>query len=155
MRNRWSPRDTPFEVAHVTAYRVHERVAERYRVQGRVLLAGDAAHINNPLGGMGMNGGIHDAMNLAEKLNRGVARRRALELMQRYERQRRKVAIETVQAQALRNRQILNDHRPGKNAAPTTTTCAAPPTTRNCNTSVFIHALVDDPVVARPRAGLA
>jgi 3-(3-hydroxy-phenyl)propionate hydroxylase len=40
---------------------------------GRVLLAGDAAHINNPLGGMGMNGGVHDAFNLAEKLRRSGA----------------------------------------------------------------------------------
>jgi 3-(3-hydroxy-phenyl)propionate hydroxylase len=39
---------------------VHQRVAKQFRV-GRVFLAGDAAHINNPLGGMGMNGGIHDA----------------------------------------------------------------------------------------------
>lgn len=49
-----------FEVAHRTVYAVHQRVAETFRA-GRVLLAGDAAHINNPLGGMGMNGGIHDA----------------------------------------------------------------------------------------------
>ena len=49
-----------YEVAHRTIYRVHQRVAESFRA-GRVVLAGDAAHINNPLGGMGMNGGIHDA----------------------------------------------------------------------------------------------
>lgn len=49
-----------FEVAHRTVYAVHQRVAETFRA-GRVLLAGDAGHINNPLGGMGMNGGIHDA----------------------------------------------------------------------------------------------
>jgi 3-(3-hydroxy-phenyl)propionate hydroxylase len=46
---------------------VHQRVARRYRVE-RAFLAGDAAHLNNPLGGMGMNGGLHDALNLAEKL---------------------------------------------------------------------------------------
>ena len=50
-----------YEVAHRTIYRVHQRVAGAFRV-GRVLLAGDAAHVNNPLGGMGMNGGIHDAV---------------------------------------------------------------------------------------------
>jgi 3-(3-hydroxy-phenyl)propionate hydroxylase len=55
------------EVAHVTLYKVHQRVARTFR-RGRVLLAGDAAHINNPLGGMGMNGGIHDAMNLTSRL---------------------------------------------------------------------------------------
>ena len=109
--------DTPFDVVHKTAYRVHERVAANY-VSGRVFLAGDAAHINNPLGGMGMNGSIHDAVNLCEKLsalwrnpNLGI------DSMQRYNRQRRKVAIDTVQAQALRNRQILNETDPAKRQA--------------------------------------
>ena len=60
-------RSVPYEVKHRTAYRVHERVASSY-VSGRLLIAGDAAHVNNPLGGMGLNGGIHDAYNLAEKL---------------------------------------------------------------------------------------
>ena len=115
--NSVAPRDEPYEIVHCTAYRVHERVAADY-VQGRVFLAGDAAHINNPLGGMGMNGSIHDAMNLCEKLTTlwkdptvGIAS------MQRYNRQRRKVAIETVQAQALRNRQILNETDPAKRQA--------------------------------------
>src|SRR5215813_3611221 len=54
------------DIVHVTLYRVHQRVAKTFRV-GRAFLAGDAAHINNPLGGMGMNGGIHDAINLSER----------------------------------------------------------------------------------------
>ena len=57
----------PYEIAHSTAYRVQQRVADRY-VRGRAALAGDAAHLNNPLGGMGLNGGIHDAVNLATRL---------------------------------------------------------------------------------------
>ncbi len=109
------PTGAPYEVAHKTAYRVHERVADRY-VHGRIFLAGDAAHLNNPLGGMGMNGGIHDAVNLAEKLS-AVWRGADLSLMDRYERQRRKVALETVQAQALRNRAILNERDPAKRRA--------------------------------------
>jgi len=104
-----------YEIAHKTAYRVHERVADAY-VHGRIFLAGDAAHLNNPLGGMGMNGGIHDAVNLVEKL-KSVWHGAPLELMGRYERQRRKVAIETVQAQALRNRAILNETDPEKRRA--------------------------------------
>lgn len=52
-----------FDIAHRTIYAVHQRVAATFGA-GRVLLAGDAAHINNPLGGMGMNGGIHDAVLL-------------------------------------------------------------------------------------------
>ena len=108
-------KDTPYEVVHTTAYRVHERVAENY-VHGRIVLAGDAAHLNNPLGGMGMNGGIHDAINLADKLGE-VCRGGPRDLLGRYERQRRKVAIETVQSQALRNRQILNERDEAKRQA--------------------------------------
>jgi 2-polyprenyl-6-methoxyphenol hydroxylase-like FAD-dependent oxidoreductase len=59
------PRGTAYHIAHRSIYHVHQRVAASFR-SGRVLLAGDAAHINNPLGGMGMNGGIHDAFNLAD-----------------------------------------------------------------------------------------
>ena len=104
------PKDGAYELIHKTAYRVHERVAAAY-VHGRVFLAGDAAHLNNPLGGMGMNGGIHDAVNLSEKLT-AVWHGAPLTGIGRYERQRRKVALETVQAQALRNRKILNERDP-------------------------------------------
>ena len=52
-----------YEIAHLTLYKVHQRVAKTFQL-GRAFLVGDAAHINNPLGGMGMNGGIHDAINL-------------------------------------------------------------------------------------------
>ncbi|MFC0385540.1 FAD-dependent oxidoreductase [Muricoccus vinaceus] len=104
-----------YEIRHRTAYRVHERVADRYAV-GRILLAGDAAHVNNPLGGMGMNGGIHDAFNLAEKLA-AVWRGADASLLRRYERQRRKVALDVVQQQALRNRATLNQRDPAVRAA--------------------------------------
>jgi 3-(3-hydroxy-phenyl)propionate hydroxylase len=104
------PNPGGYELRHRTAYRVHERVAETY-AKGRAFLAGDAAHINNPLGGMGMNGGVHDAFNLASKLAE-VWKGADLSLMERYSRQRRKVALDVVQAQALRNRQILNQRDP-------------------------------------------
>lgn len=109
------PSAQPYDVVHKTAYRVHERVANRY-VGGRVILAGDAAHLNNPLGGMGMNGGIHDAVNLGEKLS-AIWHGADPSLLGRYERQRRKVAIDTVQAQALRNRSIMNERDPDKRRA--------------------------------------
>ena len=105
----------PYEIVHKTAYRVFERVADRY-VVGRIILAGDAAHLNNPLGGMGMNGGIHDAVNLADKLIE-VLNGADPDLLGRYERQRRKVALETVQAQALRNRSIMNEKDQAKRQA--------------------------------------
>jgi 3-(3-hydroxy-phenyl)propionate hydroxylase len=56
-----------FEIKMRAIYSVHQRVAERFRV-GDVLLLGDAAHVNNPAGGMGMNSGIHDAFYLASAL---------------------------------------------------------------------------------------
>jgi 3-(3-hydroxy-phenyl)propionate hydroxylase len=105
-----APRNQPYEVTHRTAYRVHERVASTY-VNGRMLIAGDAAHVNNPLGGMGLNGGIHDAFNLAEKLT-AVVRGGPLDTLERYSRQRRKIALDVVQQTTLRNRAILNTREP-------------------------------------------
>lgn len=61
------PRDEPYRILHTQLYRIHQRVAEGFR-WGRVLLLGDAAHINSPIGGMGMNNGIHDAFDLARTL---------------------------------------------------------------------------------------
>ena len=95
-----------FDIAHTTLYRVHQRVAKQFRV-GRAFLAGDAAHINNPLGGMGMNGGIHDAVNLTAKLvavHRGLAADGELD---RYDAQRRLVTLESVQSQTIQNKRDL------------------------------------------------
>jgi 3-(3-hydroxy-phenyl)propionate hydroxylase len=63
------PSDAPHHIVHTNLYTVHQRVAATYR-RDRALLAGDAAHVNNPLGGMGMNFGIHDAFSLGEKVSR-------------------------------------------------------------------------------------
>ena len=103
-------RAEPYRIAHRSIYHVHQKVAKSFR-QGRVLLAGDAAHINNPLGGMGMNGGIQDAFNLADKMQDIFAGGddRSLD---RYDRQRRTVAVEAVQAQTHRNRQIISERDP-------------------------------------------
>jgi 3-(3-hydroxy-phenyl)propionate hydroxylase len=103
-------RAEPYDIAHRSVYHVHQKVAKSFR-HGRVLLAGDAAHINNPLGGMGMNGGIQDAFNLADKMQdiwAGGDNR----TLDRYDRQRRTVAIEAVQAQTHRNRQIISERDP-------------------------------------------
>jgi 3-(3-hydroxy-phenyl)propionate hydroxylase len=91
---------------HRTIYRVHQRVAKSYR-KGRVILAGDAAHLNNPLGGLGMNSGIHDVWNLCHKLIRIFSGDGDDALLDHYERQRRTVMVEFVQAQTIRNKQIM------------------------------------------------
>ncbi len=95
---------TPYETVHRSLYRVHQRVATRYRV-GRVFLAGDAAHINNPLGGMGMNGGLHDAWVLCKKLVAGGD-------LDRYEAERRPIAIDYINANTARNRKLMAERDP-------------------------------------------
>jgi len=102
------PRAGAYEIVHRTLYKVHQRVASRFRL-GRVMLAGDAAHINNPLGGMGMNGGVHDAFNLAAKLIEVIAGRAPDSLLDQYERQRRTVAIEYINANTARNKQLIEE----------------------------------------------
>jgi 2-polyprenyl-6-methoxyphenol hydroxylase-like FAD-dependent oxidoreductase len=108
------PRGTDYHIEHRSIYHVHQRVAKSFR-EGRVLLAGDAAHINNPLGGMGMNGGIHDAFNLADKLAAIYAGADDA-LLDQYVRQRRTVAVDAVQQQTNRNHQILSERDPAVRA---------------------------------------
>jgi 3-(3-hydroxy-phenyl)propionate hydroxylase len=80
--------DRDFEICGCNLYTVHQRVAKKFR-QGRVLLAGDAAHVNSPIGGMGLNSGVHDAFNLADKLARVLTSKTGEAELDRYERQRR------------------------------------------------------------------
>jgi 2-polyprenyl-6-methoxyphenol hydroxylase-like FAD-dependent oxidoreductase len=85
----------PYEIVWLSAYRFHQRIAQRFRV-GRVLLAGDAAHLMSPFGARGLNSGIHDAENAAWKLAliaRGWAHDR---LLDSYEAERRPAALENL-----------------------------------------------------------
>jgi len=100
------------DVLEARPYRIHRRIAPSYRA-GRVLLAGDAAHLNSPSGGMGMNGGLHDAFNLCDKLAR-VWHGEADALLDLYVRQRRPVAQEQIIAQAHQNRTRMQERDPGK-----------------------------------------
>jgi len=105
-----------YAVEHKTLYRVHQRVAARYRA-GRCFLAGDAAHINNPLGGMGMNGGIHDAHNLADKLVRVMTHGADPAILDSYEAERRPVALEYINKHTIRNKRNLETRDPAEQAA--------------------------------------
>jgi len=108
---RLAPYDADYTIKLKTLYGVNQRVAKTYR-KGRILLAGDSAHVNNPLGGMGMNGGIHDGINLAKKLERMYRDGEGDDLLDLYDRQRRPIAVEYVQAQTIRNKKNLEETDP-------------------------------------------
>ena len=100
-----------YDIAYHALYAVHQRVAATFN-KGRVLLAGDSAHVNNPIGGMGMNGGIHDAINLAEKLADVWFGRAQPDVLDRYTRQRRNAQVDFVQAQSIQNKKSLEESDP-------------------------------------------
>jgi 3-(3-hydroxy-phenyl)propionate hydroxylase len=109
------PKGSAYDVPDLRPYRIHQRIVETYRI-GRLMLAGDAAHLNSPSGGMGMNGGIHDAMELAATLAavwRGDAEDA---LLDRYTRRRRPVAQAEIIAQADRNRARMRETDPERRA---------------------------------------
>lgn len=106
------PRSTPYEVGQVRPYRVHLRLASTFR-EGPLMLAGDAAHLNPPSGGMGMNGGLHDAFAL------GAALKSALDTgdersLDRYAEARRRAAETDILEQAARNRARMQERNPAK-----------------------------------------
>ena len=102
----------PYRIAHRNIYNVHQRVASCFR-GGRVLLAGDAAHVNNPIGGLGMNFGIHDAVELAERLQRIIQLgANQDDELDGYDRIRRSLNVEYVQAQTVQNKRRLEEKDP-------------------------------------------
>jgi 3-(3-hydroxy-phenyl)propionate hydroxylase len=96
----------PYEIINRNLYVTHQRVAATFR-RGRVLLAGDAAHVNNSIGGMGLNGGLQDAGNASEKLSQVILDGGPDSLLDLYSLQRRTVSIEFVQAQTIANKKRL------------------------------------------------
>ena len=105
------PRAEPYEVVVRAIYRISQRVAAAYR-KDRVFLAGDAAHINNPLGGMGLNGGLHDALSLTERLARVWHGESGEDELAGYELQRKPAAIDAINAITQRNKRLLEERDP-------------------------------------------
>jgi 3-(3-hydroxy-phenyl)propionate hydroxylase len=108
---RFLPIGKTFDIVGSNLYVVHQRVAKKFRT-GRAILAGDSAHVNSPIGAMGMNSGIHDAFNLAEKLVSILRGEADADILDRYERQRRHVALQHTQAQTMRNKRLLTEKDP-------------------------------------------
>ena len=109
--DRVFPLGRRYDVVHRNLYKVHQRVAATFR-KGRVFLAGDAAHVNNSVGGLGLNGGIHDAMELVETLHQVMTKQAGEELLDRYTRRRRTLNIEFVQEQTIINKKRLEERDP-------------------------------------------
>ena len=111
LMQKFFPASHDYEVIHRNLYVTHQRVAATFR-KGRVVLAGDSAHVNNPIGGMGLNGGLQDGANLSDKLARILLDDASDRLLDIYDRQRRTVAVEFVQEQSIANKQRLEASDP-------------------------------------------
>jgi len=116
-------RPESYEIAHRTIYRVHQRVTDTFRV-GRVVLGGDAAHINNPLGGMGMNGGVHDAVLLGAGLAAVLNGEMADDRLDHYADLRRQLAIDFVKRHTHQNAVSLSAADPSARQAALDATAA-------------------------------
>jgi 3-(3-hydroxy-phenyl)propionate hydroxylase len=112
---KFLPKDGPYPIVHRNLYNVHQRVAASFR-QGRAFLAGDAAHVNNPLGGLGLNFGIHDAVELSGLLGRVIRKQAPAEILDIYDRHRRPLNIEFVQQQTIANKKRLEEKDPAARA---------------------------------------
>lgn len=105
------PQSKPYQVVEIRSYRIHRRLIDHYRA-GHVIFAGDSAHLTSPSGGMGMNGGIHDAVNLTDKLIAILRKGASDDLLDLYSKQRRPVAEEEILAQSHMNRMRMQRRDP-------------------------------------------
>jgi 3-(3-hydroxy-phenyl)propionate hydroxylase len=99
------------DVLHRNLYTVNQRVADRFTI-GRIFLAGDAAHLNNPLGGLGLNTGIHDCMNITGKIGDVWFGRSEPDVFERYHRQRHRLATEFLQSVTIENKKRIEERDP-------------------------------------------
>src|SRR2546430_244908 len=112
---KFFPKLGRYPVVHRNLYNVHQRVAASFG-KGRVFLAGDCAHVNNPLGGLGLNFGIHDAMELSALLARVLRGEAPAHILDQYDRFRRPLNVEYVQQQTIANKKRLEEKNLGVRA---------------------------------------
>ena len=105
------PKKGAYDIVHRNLYNVHQRVAASFR-NGRVFLAGDSAHVNNPLGGLGLNFGIHDAVELTGLLGKVIRREASESILDEYDQHRRPLNIEFVQQQTIANKKRMEEKDP-------------------------------------------
>ncbi|HKA70704.1 MAG TPA: FAD-dependent monooxygenase, partial [Xanthobacteraceae bacterium] len=129
---KFFPKAGSYPVVHRNLYNVHQRVAATF-AKGRAFLAGDAAHVNNPIGGLGLNCGIHDAVELAGLLGRVLREGEPDEVLGLYDQRRRPINIEYVQLQTIANKKRLEEKDPAAREAG----------------FAFLRRTADDPVAHR------
>jgi 3-(3-hydroxy-phenyl)propionate hydroxylase len=142
---RFLPIGKAFDIVGSNLYVVHQRVAKKFRA-GRAVLAGDSAHVNSPIGAMGMNSGIHDAFNLAEKLvsilRRGGGRGHSRPL--RASAPPRRLAAHAGADHA--QQAVADGEGPRPCAGRTTTSCAGPPKTPSLRGAFLLRSsLIEEP----------
>lgn len=108
---KFFPKSGSYPIVHRNLYNVHQRVAARFS-QGRAFLAGDAAHVNNPIGGLGLNCGIHDAVELASLLVKVLRGEESADQLDRYDARRRPINVKYVQEQTIANKKRLEAKDP-------------------------------------------
>jgi 4-nitrocatechol/4-nitrophenol 4-monooxygenase len=116
----------------VTPYRVHDRCVDSFR-RGRVLLAGDAAHVINPIGGLGLTGGLLDAVCLSNALIAVIRGQRDARVLEAWSHERRRVFLEVTAPMAKENRRRVSERDPEKRRAD----------------AARLKALTNDPALAR------
>jgi 3-(3-hydroxy-phenyl)propionate hydroxylase len=105
------PKQSAYDIVHRNLYNVHQRVAASFR-KGRVFLAGDSAHVNNPLGGLGLNFGIHDSMEVTTLLGKVIRREAPESILDEYDLHRRPLNVEFVQEQTIANKKRMEEKDP-------------------------------------------
>jgi 3-(3-hydroxy-phenyl)propionate hydroxylase len=105
------PKKGAYDIIHRNLYNVHQRVAASFR-KGRVFLAGDSAHVNNPLGGLGLNFGIHDSVELTSLLGKVIRREAPESILDQYDLHRRPLNVEFVQQQTIANKKRMEEKDP-------------------------------------------
>lgn len=108
---KFLPNSKPYDIVYRKLYSSHQLVADTFNA-GRALLAGDSAHVNSPIGGVGMNSGVHDSINLGEKLVGILDGSMDMSVLDRYTRQRKHVAVNHVKTITERNKKLINERDP-------------------------------------------
>jgi len=151
------PDQGSFQLERASPYRMHQRSAQRYRV-GRVLLAGDAAHVTNPTGGLGLTSGLLDSYALYPALAAVVLEGADDEVLDRYSAARRDIFVNRVSPQATANKRLVFHANGGgrelEEALAGLRRLATDPQYR-WQRLMFTKTLETPPLVGAPRSGFA